>query len=126
MENFLEETIKEIKDSGHKTKDIMFIGSSNGEYRMSWDKFKEKANFWYDEGYGASKIATDLIIYFNDNTYMIRGEYDGSEWWEYPVKKIFKKDDNYKEFEILGGDKYLWNTVFEMNFEMNNEDNEED
>ena len=122
MVNFLKETTEAIKESEHKIEDVMFIGSSNGKYRMSWDKFKERANFLYDKGYGSSKIATDLIVYFNDNTYMTRGEYDGSEWWEYPVKKIFKKDDNYKEFEILGGNKYMWKTVFEMN----NEDNEEE
>lgn len=122
MTNFLKETTKAIQESEHKIEDVMFIGSSDGEYRMSWDKFKEKANFWYDEGYGSSKIATDLIVYFNDDTYMTRGEYDGLEWWEYPVRKTFKKDDNYKEFEILGGNKYMWRTVLEMN----NEDNEEE
>ena len=122
MINFLKETTEAIQDSKHKIEDVMFIGSSNGKYRMSWDKFKEKANFRYDEGYGSSKIATDLIVYFNDDTYMTRGEYDGSEWWNYQVSKKFKKDDNYKEFEILGGNKYMWKTVFEMN----NKDNEEE
>ena len=115
MENFLKETIEAIEDSEHKFEDVMFIGSSNGKYRMSWDKFKEKANFWYDEGYGSSKIATDLIVYFNDDTYMTRGEYDGSEWWSYQVSKKFKKDDDYKDFEILGGNNYMWETVEEMN-----------
>lgn len=115
MINFLKETINAIKDSGHKLTDVMFIGSSNGEYRMNWDKFKEKANFLYDEDYGSSKIATDLIVYFNDDTYMTRGKYDGSEWWSYQVSKKFKKDDDYKDFEILGGDNYMWETVKEMN-----------
>lgn len=66
-------------------------------------------------GYGASAIATDLIIYFYDNTYIIRGEYDGSEWWEYNVPCLFNKDDDYIDFDILGGDNFLWKTVEEMN-----------
>ena len=74
--NFLQETKKAILDSGHKLEEVMFIGSSNGEYRMSWDKFVTKANFEYDNGFGSSKIAVDLIIYFNDKTYIQRGEYD--------------------------------------------------
>ena len=112
--NFLQETKKAILDSGHKLEEVMFIGSSNGEYRMSWDKFVTKANFEYDNGFGSSKIAVDLIIYFNDKTYIQRGEYDGSEWWEYNVPKIFNANDEFKDFNILGGD-YMWETVEEMN-----------
>lgn len=115
MSNFLEETKKAIKKSGHKFEDVMFIGSSDGKYRMSWNKFITKADFEYDSGYGSSAIATDLIIYFKDTTYIVRGEYDGSEWWEYSVKKIFKEDDISIDFDILGADYYMWKTVEEMN-----------
>ena len=66
-------------------------------------------------GYGASAIATDLIIYFKDHTYIIRGEYDGSEWWEYNVPYLFSENDTYKDFNILGGDEFMWRTVKEMN-----------
>ena len=113
--NFLEETKEAIKDSGHNFEDVMFIGSSNGEYRMSWEKFVTKANFNYDDGYGAAAIATDLIIYFKDCTYIERGEYDGSEWWSYNVPKVFNVNDKYKDFNILGDDRYMWKTVKEMN-----------
>ena len=66
-------------------------------------------------GYGASAIATDLIVYFKDNTYMTRGEYDGSEWWEYTVTKLFTEEDKYKDFDVLGNDNFMWKTVEEMN-----------
>ena len=46
--NFLKETKEAIKGSGHKYTDVMFIGSKNGQYRMSWDKFIKNANFDYD------------------------------------------------------------------------------
>lgn len=113
--NFLKETKNAIKKSGHKFEDIMFIGSDDGKYRMSWDKFIQRADFEYDNSYGSAKIATDLIIYFKDNTYIVRGEYDGSEWWEYNVRKIFKETDESIDFDILGANKYLWRTVEEMN-----------
>ena len=113
--NFKEETIKTIVNSGHNLEDVMFIGSADGEYRMNIDKFLEKSDFVYDSGYGSQSIATDLIIYFRDNTYIIRNEYDGSEWWEYNVPKIYNDDDHYLDFDILGGDQFMWRTVKEMN-----------
>lgn len=113
--NFLKETKIKIKETGHSFEDIMFIGSSNGEYRINWEKFKKIADFNYDDGYGSSKIATDLILYFKDKTYMTRGEYDGSEWWEYLVPKLFNENDKYKDFDIIGGNEYMWETLKEMN-----------
>ena len=99
--NFLKETKKAIEDSGHKIEDVMFIGSNDGKYRMNWDKFVKKSDFSYDNGYGASIIATNLIIYFKDHTYIRRGEYDGSEWWEYDVARIFDENDYYQELNTL-------------------------
>lgn len=112
--NFLDETIKVIKESNHNLNDVMFIGSADGKYRMDIEKFIKKANFTYDNGYGGAEIAKDLIIYFNDHTYIERGEYDGAEWWEYRVKSVFNKTDDYKDFDILGGD-FSSRTVEEMN-----------
>lgn len=45
----------------------------------------------YDDGYGGQELFGN--IWFEDGTYADRGEYDGSEWWEYhkvppkPIKK---------------------------------------
>ena len=113
--NFLEETIGEITGNGYKEEDVMFVGSIDGKYRMTWNSFKEKANFIYDCGYGAQEIATDLIVYFYDGTYMDRGEYDGSEWWQYHGLLNFSEEDEYKDFNILGGSEYMWNSVEMMN-----------
>ena len=113
--NFREETIEAIKLSGHDLKDVMFIGSKDGKYRITMNKFLEISDFDYDDSYGHSAIATDLIIYFKDNSYATRGEYDGSEWWEYNTPKVFNMNDEYKDFNILGGDRYMWKTVEEMN-----------
>lgn len=113
--NFLKETEEAIKGSGHNIKDVMFIGSADGEYRMDWNKFKVKANFDYDSGFGAAEIATNLIIYFTDHTYIVREEYDGSEWWKYNVPKLFNENDKYKDFDNLGGLGIMWKTVEELN-----------
>lgn len=98
MANFKKETINAIIESRHKLEDVMFIGSYSGKKRMLIDKFLEASDFNYDNGYGASKIYTDLIVYFTDETYMTRGEYDGSEWWEYNKPLKFSKCDMYETF----------------------------
>lgn len=117
MINLKKETLEAIEESNHKIEDVMFVGSYNGKYRMSIDIFLEKSNFEYDDGYGSSKIATDLIVYFKDKTYLSRWEYDGSEGWKYNNILDYKETDNYETFNILGGDQYHWNTVKEMNKE---------
>ena len=73
----------------------MFIGTADGNYRINWNEFAKISNFDYDSGYGGAEIPTDLIVYFKDNTYMFRWEYDGSEWWEYIVRKKFNETCKY-------------------------------
>ena len=52
-------------------------------------------DFEYDEGYGSQHLFG--IILFNDGSWIIREEYDGSEWWEY-IKPFDCKDiENYFE-----------------------------
>lgn len=46
-----------------------------------YNLFLESINFEYDNGYGGQELYG--TIWFEDNTWMTRGEYDGSEWWEY-------------------------------------------
>lgn len=117
--NFKKETYTAIKESGHKREDVMFIGSSNGKYRINMDKFDTISDFNYDNSWGSAEIAEDLIIYFKDKTYITRGEYDGSEWWEYNVPKVFSENDVYKDFNNLGGSGVMWKTVAELNGDSN-------
>ena len=44
-------------------------------------KFMLSLDFSYDNGYGGQKL--DGKIWFKDGTWADRGEYDGSEWWNY-------------------------------------------
>lgn len=45
-----------------------------------WHKFLDSINFKYDNGYGGALLNSSRI-YFSDFI-VLRGEYDGSEWWE--------------------------------------------
>ena len=103
MDNLLKETKEAIKKSGHKIEDILFIGSEKSGHSCTWEEFEKLADVEYDGGYGASEVAQDLIIVFKDNAKMWRGEYDGSEWWNYstpfqmpkelkPIKRLTVKD----------------------------------
>lgn len=111
--NFLKETKEAINDSGHTEHDVMFIGSNDGKYRISMDAFERIADFEYDSGFGSSKIATDLIIYFKDNSYIARGEYDGSEWWEYNVPLTYSEVD--KSLPIKKMNSHMWSDVATLN-----------
>ena len=91
MTNLLDETIAAIKDSGHAEADIVFIGSEKTGHQCTWDQFCVLANVEYDAGFGGQKVAHDLIIVFSDGQKMWRGEYDGSEWWEYST--LFKRPE---------------------------------
>ena len=56
---------------------ILKVGYSAKEY----DEFLDKLDFEYDSGYGGQNLFGH--IWLEDNTWLSRGEYDGSEWWEY-------------------------------------------
>lgn len=43
--------------------------------------FLESLDFEYDAGYGSQELFG--TVWLEDGTWLTRGEYDGSEWWEY-------------------------------------------
>ena len=45
------------------------------------EQFKKDMNFEYDSGYGTMELSG--TIWLKDGTWLTRGEYDGSEWWDY-------------------------------------------
>lgn len=47
------------------------------------NKFFESLNFDYDAGYGDQELFG--TVWLEDGTWLSRGEYDGSEWWEHNV-----------------------------------------
>jgi hypothetical protein len=56
--------------------------------RLKWDfdevdlnRFLAELDFEYDHSFGGQRLFG--LIWFTDGSWMERGEYDGSEWWEY-------------------------------------------
>ena len=45
------------------------------------DAFLKNIDYEYDSGYGGQEVFG--FIWYKDGTWSERGEYDGSEWWEY-------------------------------------------
>ncbi len=56
---------------------ILKVGHTSEDF----DKFLEELNFKYDQGYGAQEVYG--TVWLEDNTWLRREEYDGSEWWEH-------------------------------------------
>lgn len=109
--NLLEETKDDIKSSNHKLGDIVFIGSRKSGHSCTWKEFETLADIEYDNGYGGQEVATDLIIVFEDGVIMSRGEYDGSEWWEWT--EPFVMPDELKPIsKIVSG---ICNSLKDMN-----------
>jgi len=46
-----------------------------------YEKFIDRLDFDYDSGYGGQELFG--TIWMQDGTWFTRGEYDGSEWWDY-------------------------------------------
>ena len=43
--------------------------------------FLKEIDFDYDDGWGTQEVFG--LVWFDDGSWMERGEYDGAEWWEY-------------------------------------------
>lgn len=75
---------------------ILTTGYTNEDFI----EFLSKLDFLYDSGYGGQELFG--TIWFEDGTWSERGEYDGSEWWEYhqcpeipdSVRRLDKERDN--------------------------------
>lgn len=52
-----------------------------GYTEEQYNQFLEQLDFQYDSGYGSQYLQG--IIWYENDMWSERGEYDGSEWWEY-------------------------------------------
>lgn len=94
--NAKEEFLGHIKDSGKVVKAAFItlghwredkadkemslkVGYADEEY----ESFLESLNFDYYSGFGGQELYG--IIWYVGGTWSSRGEYDGSEWWEYNI-----------------------------------------
>lgn len=109
--NLLEETKADIKASGHKVADIVFIGSVDTGHECTWEQFRVMADREYDAGFGAQEVAKDLLIAFSDGSTMWRHEYDGSECWQYSAP-FAKPSVSLPITNLIGG---MWEDLASLN-----------
>lgn len=57
------------------------VGYSAEEYSAFINTLSD---LYYDSGYGGQELFG--CIWYEDGTWSERGEYDGSEWWEYKYR----------------------------------------
>lgn len=73
---YIRESRYDITEEKRK-KAILKVGYTKNDY----DNFLQSIDFDYDDGFGTDELAG--VLWFSDGTWATRGEYDGSEWWEY-------------------------------------------
>lgn len=78
--NLLKETLEILKENGKQESDVLYCCGDT--FKFTWNNFKELADVEYDDGYGGAEVAENLKI-VGENFWLERGEYDGSEWWEF-------------------------------------------
>lgn len=116
MTNLLKETEYVLEHYNKTPSDIDWIGSYDGKYAISWEEFKNLAvSVSYDAGFGAQKIASDIVIVFKDGDWLSRYEYDGSEAWE--LHSLPKKSANPKPiYRLCVTEKEIgWKVIAELN-----------
>ena len=52
----------------------------DGYSEKDYEKFIKSLDFDYDSGYGSQELFGKILF---EDSYADRGEYDGSEWWEF-------------------------------------------
>lgn len=97
MINLLQETLKILEYNGKTSGDVVWVGDKYK--KTTWENFKNISNFNYDNGYGGNEIEGSLLI-VGDTWWLERGEYDGSEWWEFKEHPSCKSSTFTKLLEV--------------------------
>ena len=109
--NLYDETVETLSLYDKTISDIESIGSIRTKINTNKAlELMKKTN--YDSGFGGQEIACNLMI--NGNGFiMIRGEYDGSEWWNYiqTDPSLPQVEREVKSFKTDMG----WDTLEEIN-----------
>jgi hypothetical protein len=95
--NLLKETLEVLSDNNKTQTDVLFV--TDGKRFSSWKNFIKYADFDYDNGYGGNEISLHLKI-VGHNWWLERGEYDGSEWWEFKTLPFKPKEETELKLNI--------------------------
>ena len=102
MRNLLSETIERLADVGKTLDDIQYIVANGHEITVG-NFIALAKDFNYDEGFGHQYVPDDLTIVGAD-WWFVRGEYDGSEWWDYQTKP--KRPDKTRHIAAIDGEEF--------------------
>lgn len=84
------------------TKDKTSTFLTTGYTKEEWDQFLSDIDKEYDDGYGGQELYG--TIWYKDGTWSTRGEYDGSEWWDYhsvpEIPKNLNRVDKVREQQL--------------------------
>ena len=82
--NLLKETLEVLESCGKTADMVLFV--TDGGRSCAWSNFSERAaTIEYDAGFGGREIVGGLKVVGYD-WWLERGEYDGSEWWEFKTQ----------------------------------------
>ena len=87
--NLKNETLEMLNENGKRPEDVRWVGCK--DFSIPIPLFWELANQEYDNGFGAQKVAVDLVV-VGDGFWLERHEYDGSEWWEFKEGPAMPKE----------------------------------
>lgn len=82
--NAYDELIEKLNEIGKSLDDIKLISIRFHNYKI--DNVNYLKEIQYYDGFGIQELYGYVV--FNDNTWLEREAYDGSEWWEY--RSIYK------------------------------------
>jgi hypothetical protein len=82
----------QIQNGDYYDDDKSVFNLTTGWINEDWNKFLSDLDFEYDSGYGGQNLFG--TIWYVDGTWSERGEYDGSEWWEYNMCPNIPKELN--------------------------------
>lgn len=109
MQNLLHETLETLSAAGKSPSDVRWVGGitrANEDYAGSWDEFAILADFEYNDSYGGNEIDGDLVI-VGDDWWLERGEYDGSEWWEFKTLPKAKPANPIRASDLVENGTYM-------------------
>ena len=109
--------IKQIEDLIFETKNIAWIGSSDGELAMSWGEFSYRfAQVEHDPEIARQELAVDLVIAMKDGTWYER-DTDCGGWTH---KRVPRLAIDHKPFAYVSesdspNGSWPWSTLEELN-----------
>ena len=92
--NFLEDTLYSLARAGRKSTEVVWVGSSDGKYAISWTEFVRIASFEFDDMSTPRCIAIDLVVVGKDFC-MRRYEYQsGRDGWVFSQEIPTQQQDS--------------------------------